>query len=155
MKNVMLVLSTSRTPDGALDLAVKRAAEHGAKFIALYVVEAGLADGVFDLFSDVGFIGDKPSSELSEAVMKEYRQRAYEELGRAQIKAMEAAVDFEPLTEPGDYVDTVLELAESREVDLLIIIKKRRSPLSGYFSRSPADELKELAPCEVVIFEEG
>ena len=39
---------------------------------------------------DVGFMGDKPSMNLTEAVMKEYSQRAYEELGRVQIKAMEA-----------------------------------------------------------------
>ncbi|MEE8574952.1 MAG: universal stress protein [Thermodesulfobacteriota bacterium] len=154
MKKILLVLSTSRTPEEAMDFAVSKAKEEGAVLYALYLVETALASEVFDRFSDIGFIGDKPSTELSEAVMKEYRQRGYEEVGRVQVKAMEAAVTFEPLTEQGDYVGKTLELAEDLDIDLIVAIRRKHSIITRYFSRSPADELKKGAPCEVEIFDE-
>ena len=154
MKNVVLVLSTSMTPEGALDLAVREAKDHGARLYALYIVEPGIQKEVFDLFSDIGFIGDKPSMELTEALMKEHRQRGYEEVGRVQVKAMEAAVDFEPLTEHGDYLTVVLELVENLNIDLVVAVRKKQSGLRGYFSRSPVDELVDRAPCKVELVDE-
>lgn len=153
-KNVLIALSTSGTSEAALDYAVKKAKESKATLVALYVLEAGLANEVFDTFSDIGFIGDKPSTELSESIMKEYRQRGYEELGRAQVKTMEEGVDFEPLMEKGEYVAKVLEVIRKKEVILAVAVKRKQKRLFKYFSRSLADEVKEKAPCEVVIFEE-
>jgi hypothetical protein len=74
VKNILLVLSTSRTSVKAIDFAVETAKKEGASLIALYLIETELAKEVFDRFSDIGFIGDKPSTELTEAIMKDYRQ---------------------------------------------------------------------------------
>ncbi len=153
MKSILLVLSTTRTPASAIDFAVERAKEEGAKLVALYVVEKELANAVFDRFSDIGFIGDKPSMNLTEAVMKEYRQRAYEELGRVQIKAMEGAVDYEPITREGEYLMEVLDVIGTYDADLAIVVRKKRSVISKYFLRSPSQMLQERAPCEIKIFE--
>jgi nucleotide-binding universal stress UspA family protein len=153
MKNILLVLSTTRTPERAIDFAVEKAKEHGARLVALYVVESDLANAVFDRFTDIGFIGDKPSMHLTEAVMKEYRQRAYEELGRVQVKAMEAAVAYEPVTRQGSYLTQVLEVISENEVDYAILVRKKLSVISKYFLRPPSEVLKERAPCEIKIFE--
>jgi len=154
MKNVLLVLSTSRTSDEVLDYAVEKAAEAGGALVALYILEKELADEVFDAFTDVGFIGDRPSVQITESLMKEYRQRGYEELGKLQIRTMEAGVDFDPLMEEGDYVTTVLDTMESRDIGLAVLIKRKKSRFFNYFSKSLAEEVKEKAPCEVVIFKE-
>ncbi|MBI5561264.1 MAG: universal stress protein [Deltaproteobacteria bacterium] len=154
MKKVLLVLSTSGTGQEVIDYAVGRARKEGAGLIALYILETGLANGVFDTFTDVGFIGDKPSQDLSEAIMKEYRQRGYEELGRVQVKAMEEAVDFEPLMEDGGYVEKTLEAIEGRGVLAAVLVKRREKMFLKYFSISHADEVKAQARCEVVIFTE-
>ena len=153
MKSILLVLSTTRTPDIAIDFAVARAKEEGAKLVALYVVESALANEVFDRFSDVGFMGDKPSMHLTEAVMKEYRQRAYEELGRVQILAMESAVDYEPITREGEYLSEVMNVISEYGVDQVTVVRKKRSVISKYFLRPPSDMLVERAPCEVKIFD--
>ena len=153
MKNILLVLSTTMTPERAIDFAVESAKEHGARLIALYVVEKELADAVFDRFSDIGFRGDKPSMHLTEAVMKEYRQRAYEELGLVQVKAMESAVDYEPVTRQGEYLAQVLDVITEYEVDCVIVVRKKLSVITRYFHRSPSEVLRESAPCEVKIFE--
>jgi nucleotide-binding universal stress UspA family protein len=153
MKSILLVLSTTRTPDRAIDFAVARAKESRAKLVALYVVEKELANAVFDRFSDVGFMGDKPSMNLTEAVMKEYRQRAYEELGRVQIKAMEGAVAYEPITREGQYLSQVMDVINEYEVDLTIVVRKKLSVISKYFLRPPSEMLGERGPCEIKIFE--
>lgn len=154
MKNILLVLSTSRTSANAIDFAVETAKKEGAALIALYLIETELAKEVFDKFSDIGFIGDKPSTELTEAIMKDYRQRGYEELGRVQIKAMEDGVGYEPLMDQGIYVEKILEVIRDRDIDAAVVVRSKPSPLLRYFSRSLADELAKTAPCKVFIFEE-
>lgn len=152
MKKILIALSTAGTPDKAIDYAVERARKEKTGLVALYVIDADLAEEVFESFSDMGFIGDRPSTLLSESIMKEYRQRGYEELGRVQIKTMEAGVDFEPLIERGDFAAKVLELVRRLDVKLAVVVKKGKKTFLKYLSRSPADEVKEKAPCEVVIF---
>lgn len=153
-KNVLLVLSTSATSDAAVGFAVERARKDGACLVALYIIESGLANEVFDTFSDIGFIGDRPSTELSEAIMKEYRQRGYEELGRVQIKAMEAGVDFDPVMEQGEFVDRVLQMIKRKDAHVAVLVKRKKRALLKYFSRSLADDVAASAPCEVVLFAE-
>jgi len=155
-KKVLLVLSSSEASEEAVDFAVGRAKSDGAGLVALYLLETGAAGEVFDTFSDIGFIGEKPSTELSESIMKEYRQRGYEELGKVQIRAMEEGVDFEPLMEEGDFTSKVLKLIEATGAYLAVMVKsKKRRPLFKYFSRSLAEEVKERAHCEVVLFTES
>jgi nucleotide-binding universal stress UspA family protein len=154
VKNILLVLSTSRTSEKALDFAVETAKREKASLVALYLLETELANEVFDRFSDIGFIGDRPSMQLSEAITKEYRQRGYEELGRVQIKAMEEGVPFEPLMEQGDYVEKILEVIRDRDIDMAVAVRRKPSTLLKYFSRSVADELAEKAPCKIHVFEE-
>jgi len=155
-KKVLLVLSTSGVSEEAVGYAVERARSDGAGLVALYLLESDAAGEVFDTFSDIGFIGEKPSTELSESIMKEYRQRGYEELGKVQIKAMEEGVDFEPLMEEGDLVPKVLRVIDSTGAYVAVVVKStRKRALLKYFSRSVAEEIKEKAPCEVVIFKES
>ncbi|MBI5641909.1 MAG: universal stress protein [Deltaproteobacteria bacterium] len=154
MKKIMLVLSTSGTSDAAINYAVARAKKESAGIVALYILETGLANEVFEKFSDIGFIGDKPSTDLSESIMKEYRQRGYEELGRVQIKAMEEGVDYEPLMEQGDFVTKVLTFIKGLDVKAAVLVKRKRRNFFNYFSKSLADEVKSQAGCEVVIFDE-
>lgn len=155
MKQVLLVLTTSGTPDSVIDYAVSKAKENDACLVALYLLETALADEVLDTFSDIGFIGERPSAELAESIMKEYRQRGYEELGRVQIKAMEEAVGYEPVMDQGDYVATVLEMIEQRDVTCAVLVRRKARRLFRYFSRSLADEVVARASCEVVVFTEG
>ncbi|VAV83444.1 hypothetical protein MNBD_DELTA01-2040 [hydrothermal vent metagenome] len=156
MNKILLILSTSRTSEKAVDFAVDKARRDGTGLIALYIIDSELTGEVFDRFTDIGFIGDKPSTELTEAVMKEYRQRGYEEIGRVQVKAMEQGVDFDAVTAHGDFVEETLKVMEKREVSVAVVVRRKTSRVSGflkYFSRSMCAELEQQARCEVVIFE--
>jgi hypothetical protein len=154
VKNVLLVLSTSGTEQSWIDIAVQRAVKDGLGLVVLYILDKELADEAFDAFTDIGFIGDKPSSELSESLMREYRQRGYEELGVVQIKAMEEGVAFEPLMEEGSFVSKVLEVIERMDVSVAVVVSRRERSLLKYFSRSLAQEVKDLAGCEVMVLPE-
>lgn len=154
MSKVLLVLSTSGTPDEVINYAVERALKDKSGLVALYLLDKELAREAFDAFSDIGFIGDRPSQELSESLMREYRQRGYEELGRVQVKAMEAGVDYEPVMEEGGYVSTVLDMISSTGAHLAVLVRRRERSFMKYFSMSLAEEVRKQASCEVVIFRE-
>ena len=154
MKNILLILSTSRTSNDAIEYAVNLAKKEKAKLVVLYIVETELTNEVFDKFTDIGFIGDKPSTQLTEAIMKEYRQRGYEEMGKVQIRAMEENVDFDAVTTQGDFVEKAIEVIERYKVDMAVAIKRKQSVFLKYFSKSTVDELVEKAPCKVEVFEE-
>ena len=154
MKNILLILSTSKTSQEAIEYAVNLAKKEKAKLVVLYIIETELTNEVFDKFTVLVFIGDKPSTQITEAIMKEYRQRGYEEMGKVQIRAMEENVDFDAVTIQGDFVEKALEVIERYKVDVAVTIKRKRSAFIKYFSKSMIDELVERAPCKVEVFEE-
>jgi nucleotide-binding universal stress UspA family protein len=148
MKKILLVLSYSGFSGRAIDEAVRRARKEKATLSALYLLEGGAAESVFDKFSDIGFIGDRPSEDLSRTVMKA--------LGKVQIKAMEEGVDFEPLVEEDATVEKVLSVIEKINPAAVYVLKRKQRAFFKYFTRSLADELAERASCEVaIITEEG
>ena len=154
MKKVLFVIPPSGASDTAIEAAVQKAKKEGAVIVALYLLEAAAASEAFDKFTDIGFIGDRPSAEVSESLMKQRRQTGYEELGRVQIKAMEEGVDFEPVMEHGAPLERVLSLVSSLDAGSVIVVRRRQKAILKYFSRSLADDIKEKAPCEVVVLEE-
>jgi len=150
---LLLVLSTHSDSDKAIDYAVERAAQEGRALVAYFLLESELAREASERFSDIGFTGDKPSASLSESLMREYRQRGYEAIGRAQIKAMEEGVDFTPLLDEGPYVSTILGAIEENDIGLVVIQQRRETSLFKYFKKGLSAEVKEMASCEVVIVE--
>jgi nucleotide-binding universal stress UspA family protein len=154
MKSIVLLLSVARMSEKALEFAVERAKEWSAELTVLYIIDTSLADEVFDRFTDIGFMGDKPSTQLTEAIMKEFRQRGYEDLGRVQVRAMEEGVGYNPMTVQGDFFRCAMEVIGQQKADMVVAVKRRESALARYFYKSPVDEIKKSASCEVVIFEE-
>jgi len=150
---ILLVLSTHSYSDKAVEYAVARAVKDNAVLVVYFLLESELAREASERFSDIGFTGDKPSATITESLMREYRQRGYDALGRVQIRAMEAGVDFEPLLEEGPYVSTILEAISANDIDLVVIQERRKKSLLKYFKKGLAVEVKEAASCEVVIVE--
>lgn len=154
-KRLLLILSTTRTSPGVVDYAIDLALKEKADLMTLFILERDVANEVFETFSDIGFIGDKPSSRLTEAVMREFRQRGYQELKRVEDRAKERGVKNESIIEEGDFIETALWVIDRYKVDMAIAIRKRRSAIASYFVKSQVLRLKERAPCPVEIFEEG
>ncbi len=154
IKRMLLVLSTTRTSEEAVSYAIDLAAESNAELITLFVLETEVANEVFETFSDIGFIGDKPSSKLTEAMMREFRQRAYEELKRVEDMANRRGIKNESIIEEGDFLEKALWTIEKYRIDRAVAIRKKRSAIARYFVKSQVMRLKEQAPCDVEVFEE-
>jgi len=154
MKNILLVLPSSGGAGRAIAHAVGTAKKESATLFALYVLETEVTEDALERLTDMGFIGERPSTELSEAITKEKRQRGYESLGQVQIKAMEEGVEFEPLMEQGERFSKILEVIEGRAVDLAVIVRKKERTIARYLHRPFFDELKEKSPCAIEVFDE-
>ncbi len=150
---ILLVLSAHSYSDKAIEYAVERASKEGSVLVAYFLLESELAREATERFSDIGFTGDKPSATLTESLIREYRQRGYEAIGRVQIRAMEEGVEFEPLLEEGPYVSTILDAVGANDIGIVVIQKRREKSLLKYFKKGLAMEVKEAASCEVVIVE--
>lgn len=151
---ILLILSTTRTSSGAVEYAVDLARRSKGELISLFIIETGVVNEVFETFSDIGFIGDKPSSRLTEAMMREFRQRGYAELKKVEELAREKGIKSHSIIEEGDFIERALWVIEKYHVDTAVAIKKRRSAIASYFVKSQVLKLKELAPCPVEVFEE-
>ena len=151
---VLLILSTTRTSPGAVEYPIDLTKRKGGELITLFIIETEVVNEVFETFSDIGFIGDKPSSRLTEAMMREFRQRGYEELKRVENLAKKRGIESHSIIEEGDFIEKALWVIEKYGVDTAVAIKKRRSAIASYFVRSQVLRLKELAPCHVEVFEE-
>jgi len=154
MRNILLILSTAKTSDKAVEYAIRKTRDIAGELTVLYLLDSTTAENIFDRFTDIGFIGDKPSTEITEAIMKEYRQRGYEALGKIQILSMEANVPFNASTLQGDFLKNSMKMIEEISPEIVVAVKKKRSGIARYFSVSFVDELKTTSPCEVVVFEE-
>ena len=154
MKKILLILSTTRTSTKAVEYAVSLAKKENARLIALFIMETEVVGEIFETFSDIGFIGDKPSTKLTEAMMREFRQRGYAELKKVEDMAEEEGLHFEPIIEEGDFLEKTLWVIDKYGVDIAVAIKKRRSAIASYFVRSQVLKLKERTTCPVEIFEE-
>ncbi len=153
MKRVLLILSTSRTSEEAVNFAINKAQENKLGILALYIIDTDLTNEMFDKFTDIGFIGDKPSTQLIESIMKEYRQRGYEEIGNVQKLAMENNIDFDGVTTQGNFVEEALKVMENYDIDSAVAVKRRVGPFWKYFSKSVVDNLVNSSSCEVTVFE--
>jgi len=151
----LLALSTQASSSEAIDHAVSLAGEKGAKLVGLFVLDAAVADAVFDNLTDMGFIGDKPGSDLRDAVVKEYATQATLQLESLLLKAKEAGVECESVLRQGAFAETVLEAIGAYAADMLILTRTRRSMLGRLFLGSNIDGLLRKAPCEIKIFEEA
>ncbi len=154
MEKVLLILSNARTSSKAVDYAIDLAKKKNATLIALFIIEKEVVSEVFETFSDIGFIGDKPSTKLTQVMMREFRQRGYEELQLVEDLAAEQNVTVEPIIEEGDFLGKALWVIDKYDISSAVAIKKKRSAIASYFIKSQVLKLEEQVTCTMEVFEE-
>ena len=154
MGKVLLILSNARTSLKAVEYAIDLAKKKNTKLVALFIIEKEVVSEVFETFSDIGFIGDKPSTKLTQVMMREFRQRGYEELQLVEGLAEEQNVTVEPIIEEGDFLGKALWVIDKYDIGSAVAIKKKRSAIASYFIKSQVLKLEEQATCTMEIFEE-
>lgn len=154
MKKILLALSLTQQTQEGVNLAIELAGKKGAKLYVLFVLDSNVPDTIFEKLTDIGFIGEKPSSELRSAVAKQYRGEAEKQLDDIAKSAVRMNVECDVLLEEGDFTEKTLEAVAKFAVDMLVLTRTRRSALSKLFMGSGVDRLLRQAPCEIKIFED-
>ena len=149
----LMVLSTVGQPAEAIEAAVDFAAAKQASLAVVFVLDETVSEAIFEKLTDIGFIGEKPGTELESAVSAEYRRQAEEALAEVGRIADERDVTVTSEITAGEFLDKSLDAVAKYAADTLIIIRTRQSWLARTFGSTGVGELVRLAPCEIKVFE--
>ncbi len=154
MKRIMLILSTASDSPKAEDFAMDLARKECASLFVLFILDSKIPESILQKLTDIGFLGGKPSEQLTQAIMKDYRQSAYRRLQEIKEKATRFSIPCEIYLEKGEFVSESIRFIKKYSIDLCILTKKRGSLLSRIIHKSVVDDLINLRPCPIQIIED-
>jgi len=154
MERFLLALSTTEQSKEAISYALDLAKQRQAELTVLFILDSNVPATIFEKLTDIGFIGERPSAELKEAIAAEYSQQAVKRLEEIKVEADAAGVKCQTFLEAGDFSEKSLEAIGRFAADMIILNRTRRTAISRLFLGSAVDRLLRQAPCEIKIFEE-
>ncbi len=149
----VMVLSALGPTAEAVEAAVSFAAAKGARLAVVFVLDESVSGAIFEKLTDIGFIGEKPGTELESAVSAEYRRQAEESLVEVERAARAHGVEITSEITIGEFLDKSLDAVAKHAADTLIVIRTRQSWLSRVFGSTSISELIRTAPCDIKVFE--
>jgi nucleotide-binding universal stress UspA family protein len=123
--------------DNAFRLACSLARDYGARLIVLHVLERPVL-----IYTGVMTAPPPPPPSPEE------RQAVQEQLHR--IKPQDPAIRVEHLLEEGDPATAILQVAQERQGDLIVIGTHGRTGLGRLLMGSVAEKVVRKAPCPVL-----
>lgn len=154
MKRIMLILSTASDSPKAEDFAMDLAKKESASLFVLFILDTKVPESILQKLTDIGFLGGKPSEQLTQAIMKDYRQSAYRKLQEIKDRANRLSIPCEIYLEKGEFVSESIKFIKKHNIDLCILTKKKGSLLSRLIFRSVVDDLVNSRPCPIKIIED-
>lgn len=151
---VLLALSTTRHSEKAIDAAIQRASVPDGTLVVLFILDDEVPSRLYQQLTDRGFIGEKPSDSISNAIMKEYRHRAEEEANRIVERAKQQGVRCEVEIVRGPFAEESLNGVLRHQADLIILTRMKRSNLARFLLGSAVNNLRAQCPCPVEIIDE-
>lgn len=154
MKNILLVLTTTCQVDRAIELAIDKAKNEKANLTALFIIDSSVSESVVSKMSDFGFLGDRPSSDLTHAILKEYRDQGNKKLDEIKWLAECLGISCQAFVEEGDYTELALKKIARFNIDYAVVTRCKSSTISSFLFGSAMDRLISKAGCKVEIVEE-
>ena len=154
MKNILLVLSTTRQSPKTIELALEKVKEEKSSLTALFVLDSEMPGSILEKLTDAGFTGEKPSQELHDSILSEYRERGRKKLEEVEKLAGEMEIPFTAIIREGDFTSECLAEIKVRNADTVITTRKKRSSLSRFIFGSPIEQIRDESECEMIIVEE-
>ena len=151
MAYLMLVLSPTRHNPRSVDLAISLVQTTKRPLLAVFVIDTKVADAISGRIVDIGFLGDRVSTQLEEAILREYEERGKRELAEVKQRADELGIECEMMIRKGDFVETCLKIAKERQVEDMIVSRAERSNISRKLFGSAVNVLLEKAPCPIMV----
>jgi nucleotide-binding universal stress UspA family protein len=147
----MLVLSPTRHNPKSVDLAISLVQSTKRPLLAVFIIDTKVADAISDRIVDIGFLGNKVSGQLEDAILREYEERGRSELDEVKERAQALGLECELLIRRGDFVAECLRIAKENQVEDMIVSRADRSGVSRKLFGSAVNELLEAAPCPVMV----
>ncbi|HVO27973.1 MAG TPA: universal stress protein [Candidatus Margulisiibacteriota bacterium] len=154
MHNVLLVIPASKEPQRAGAAAIELARQRGGKLVALVVVDPNVPSYAASTLSDVGFMGEQVSEQVSETIVREQHTRAAALLHALAERAKKEGVVVTPIVEEGDIGDICRRVIRTHAIGSAVLVAEKQSWLTRFLSRSAAVQLPALSGCEVRVMEE-
>lgn len=137
LRTIMHPTDFSAHSEYAFRLACSLARDYGARLIVLYVLER-------PLLSYSGVMTAPPPPPPS----AEQRQSVQAQLHR--MKSPDPAISVEHLLEEGDPATAIVQVAQERQCDLIVMGSQGRTGLRRLLMGSVAEQVVRQAPCPVV-----
>jgi nucleotide-binding universal stress UspA family protein len=151
MGYLMLILSPTRHNPKSVDLALSLVRNTKRILLAVFIIDTKVTDAISGRIVDIGFLGDRVSTQLRNAVLSEYESRGHRELQEVRERAAEQGVECETVIGKGDFVTESLRIARERKVEDIVVSRAERSNLSRKLFGSAVNELLEKSPCPVMV----
>jgi len=154
LKNILLVLSTTRQSPETVELALEKAKEGNSSLTGLFILDSGIPDSIFDKLTDIGFTGEKPSHQLHASILAEYRERGMKKMEEIGETAAGKGISFDSIIREGDFAAECLSVIGEKRADTVIMTRRKRSSLSRFIFGSPIENIRKRAGCEFIIVDE-
>jgi nucleotide-binding universal stress UspA family protein len=154
MHNVLLVIPASEEPQRASAAAIELARQRGGTLVALVVVDPKVPSHAASTLTDLGFMGEEVSEQVSETIVREYHTHADALLHTLAERAKKEGVAVTPIFEEGDIGEICRRVIRTHHIGIAVLVAEKRSWLTRFLSRSAAVQLPTLPGCEVRVMEE-
>jgi nucleotide-binding universal stress UspA family protein len=151
MGKVMLILSPTRHNPKSVDLALSLVKKGKRSLLAVFIVDTKVSEAISGRIIDIGFLGDKVSTQLKNAILRDYETRGRRELQEVKERAERLGIACEVVVGKGDFVGESLRIAAEMQVEDIVVSRAERSNLSRKLFGSAVNELLERAPCPVMV----
>jgi len=135
MKTILFPTDFSHYGDAALDLATSLARDHGAKLLIVHVQEPSPAYGGGEMYYGMAL---PDTDEIKNMI--------------SAVKPADPEVPFEHRIIQGTPASSIVRLANSESVDMIVMGTHGRTGLSRMLMGSVAEAVVRKAPCPVFTF---
>ena len=154
MKKILYLISTMISSPRTVSFPVNQAQREQAELIACFVISNRIPKSVSSWLIYIGFMGDKPSGELESAINEHYRQRAQAQLKEIERVATEQGISCRTQLLEGDLVEEGIRLAETEQVDLVLLNEPDRADFHHLVFGPIKEELTRRLRCPMKVIEE-
>lgn len=152
MEKILYIMTPGRQSTEALHWCLHKTKELQLTLRIVYVVDEELSRNIGRSMSEIGFVGETPSAELSEALNKEYQDRAYKIIEEVERQCRTFAIPFETAIKEGGYIDICLEEANGGGIRILTVVQQKEGLFKKFFASSDTSQLVGKIPCELKVY---
>ena len=151
LRPVLLILTPARVSDSCVEEALSAAGAGGAELVVVFVLDMTTSADFRARLRDSGSLGEAPSDQLVAAIREEQERQGWQELKRIENLARARGVAIRTRLVVGELVGCSLEAARQETASAIFVTRRGRPALSRLVAGSAVGDLKEAAPCAVLV----